>query len=403
MHALEDRTLTSELSLSILDAEALIREARQLRRRRWAIGFSVGLVVAAVAGISYGVVSSRGRAAFPSHQLRASLGKRSPSTTLPTGPKVALDVAGSLAAGPSGVLYIAEPNEHRILVRLSDGTFKVVAGTGFAGYSGNGGQAIDAELLDPTNLTFDKYGDLFFVDARRVREIRTDGVIATIAGDGSSTSPHSSRPVATVANNTRALAASFRSVPSIAFGPGGTLYIATDTQLLRMTRSGLLDRIRTHRVSFGNVEGLPTSLDEGLDTLAVAQNGGIYVSGFNGWAIWYIAPSGAASYVGYDRGSGGTFPDLESGPSGAVYAENDGEIVRVTPTRLIRIDRMVKVDRQYFSGTYFAFGPHGAVYADESPGNIGFERRQELVSVRGGRTNVLWIESKSAAASHSRL
>jgi hypothetical protein len=286
---------------------------------------------------------------------------------------------------------------------MSNGTFRIVAGTGKAGYSGNGEKAIDAELSDPTNLTFDQHGDLFFVDGGRVREIRIDGVIVTVAGDGSSTSPRLSTPVATVANNTLALAASFRSVPSIAFGPNGTLYIATDTQLLRMTKSGRLDTIRTHRDSFGHVPRMPTSLDEGLETLAVANNGGIYVSGFNGWAIWYVAPHGAATYVAYDRGSGGTFPDLTRGPGGADYSDNGGEIVRLTPKGLIPVDRMVKVDGQYFSGTYFAFGPRGALYADETPGNIGFERRQELVLVSGRHTKVLWVESDSVARRHTQL
>jgi hypothetical protein len=64
---------------------------------------------------------------------------------------------------------------------------------------------------------------------------------------------------------------------------------------------------------------------------------------------------------------------------------------------------MVKVDGQYFSGTYFAFGPRGALYADETPGNIGFERRQELVLVSGRHTKVLWVESESVARRHTQL
>jgi hypothetical protein len=137
--------------------------------------------------------------------------------------------------------------------------------------------------------------------------------------------------------------------------------------------------------------------------LAVANNGGIYVSGFNGWAIWYVAPSGRATYVGYDRGSGGTVPDLTRGPNGAVYAANGGEIVRLTPKGLVPIKRMDMIDGQYFLGTYFAFGPRGTLYADEIPGNIGDEARQELVSVSGRRANVLWTESASAAKLHTRF
>jgi hypothetical protein len=343
-------------------------------------------------------MSSGGDSPITPGQSRATTGNRSGTTVLPTGPAVALSVAGSLAVAPTGVIYVAAPAEHRILARLPDGKFRVVAGTGTAGYSGNGGRAIEAELTDPTDLTFNATGNLYFVDSGRVRVVRTDGVIETVAGDGSPSWAIGSHPVATVANGEDALSASFRSDPSIAFGPGGVLYIATDTQLLRMTNRGRLDTIPTHRVSSGKVKGLPTSLNEGLDTLAVAQDGSLYVSGFNGWAIWHVATDGAATYVGYDRGSGGTVPDLASGPRGAVYSEDGGTIMRVTPTGLVPVHKLAEVGAQGFWPRNFAFGPRGALYADELPGNQGFERRQELISIRGARTKVLWTEPKSTAA-----
>jgi hypothetical protein len=378
------------------DIKVLIKEARRRQRLRYLAVFLAALIVVAAA---LGVSALRGGPNTPRGAT-----KRSPSRTpaLPTGRVVALDEAGSLAVGRSGVLYVAAPDEHRILARLADGKFRDVAGTGLSGYSGNGGKAIDAKLTDPTGLTFNARGDLYFVDSGRVRMIGTNGVIESVAGDGSSSWPNNSRPSASVANQTPALRASFHSVPSIAFGPSGTLYIATDTQLLRMTRDGRLDTIRTHRVSFGKVDGLPISLDEGIDTLAVAKNGGIYVSGFNGWGIWYVAPGGAATYVGNDRGSGGTFPDLANGPKGAVYAEYGASITRVTRKGFVPIDSFVKVDGEYFAATYFAFSPRGHLYVDELPGNSGFEERQQLISDRAGKIKVLWTESKSTAENGSR-
>ena len=377
--------------------ELLIREARRkARRRRLMIGSII--FTALIAGpLAIMVGGDLANSTRPTNH-----GERSQTTNLPTGRIVTLDVAGSLAVGPNGVLYTAAPDEHRILARLPDGKFKVVAGTETAGYSGNGEKAIDAELSDPIDLTFNSMVDLYFVDSGHVRVIKNDGVIETIVGDGSISWPLGSHPAATVADGAPALSASFRSDPSIAFGPGGILYIASDAQLLRLTSAGRLDTIRTHRVSFGKIVGLPVSLDEGLDTLAAAKDGSLYVSGFNGWAIWHVAPNGAATYVGYDRGSGGTIPDLVSDPRGAVYAANGGAIVRVTPTGVAKVDKLVKVDGKYFWATNFAFGPHGTLFVDELPGNLGFEPRQELVSLRGGRTRVLWTEPKSAAARHSQ-
>lgn len=398
MHVLEDRTIASNSSLS-LDVEALIREARRLRRRRWIVGLSVALAVTATM-VGYAITSSGSDSSITSGHNRATAENRLRTAVLPTGPTVALNVAGSLAVGPTGVLYVAAPAEHRILARLRDGKFKVVAGTGISGYSGTGGRAIDAELSDPTDLTFNAMGNLYFVDSGRVRVVRANGVIETVAGDGSPSWAVGSHPVATVANGAPALSASFRSDPSIAFGPGDVLYIATDTQLLRMTNDGRLDTIPTHRISFGRVRGLPMSLNEGLNTLAVAKDGSIFVSGFNGEAIWHVATNGDATYVGYDRGSGGTVPELVSGPGRAVYSEDGGTIMRVTSRGLFSVAKLAVIGVQGFWPTNFAFGPHGTLFVDELPGSQGFESRQELISIREGSTKVLWTEPKSAAARH---
>ncbi len=404
MHRIVSRAGASHPS-DTADAQALIREARRLRRRRWAIGLSAVILAAAATGAGFALTSGGGhrgaRVASP-RGTRVTIPGQQSAGTLPTGPPVTLEVAGSLAVGPGGALYVAAPGQHRILVRLPDGTFRAVAGTGTAGYSGNGGKAIDAELSDPSDLTFAANGDLYFTDSGRVRVIGTGGVIETAAGDGSASSPAGPNTVPAVPNGTPALRASLGPSPSIAFGPGGVLYLATSTQLLRMTTEGRLYAIRAHRVSFGDVPGLPATLDENLGTIALDNAGDLYVSGFNGWAIWRVAPGGAATYVGYDRGSGGTVPDLARGPGGAVYAGNGAAIVRVTPTRLVPAAELSGVDGQYFWTMDFAFGPDGTLYADEIPGNLGFEARQELVSVARGRVTLLWTEHAAAAAAAAR-
>ena len=44
------------------------------------------------------------------------------------------------------------------------GVITTVAGTGTAGFSGDGGLAVDAELRNPVHLTFDKADNLFVSD-----------------------------------------------------------------------------------------------------------------------------------------------------------------------------------------------------------------------------------------------
>ena len=45
-----------------------------------------------------------------------------------------------MALGPNGVLYISEPSLNQVVARMPNGSFKLVAGTGSAGYSGDGRQ-----------------------------------------------------------------------------------------------------------------------------------------------------------------------------------------------------------------------------------------------------------------------
>ncbi len=66
-------------------------------------------------------------------------------------------------------------------------TLNTIAGTGEAGFSGDGGPAIQARLRSPWQLTIHPSGDLYFADYGngRIRKIDRDGIITTVAGGGS--------------------------------------------------------------------------------------------------------------------------------------------------------------------------------------------------------------------------
>src|SRR3954468_7111640 len=70
---------------------------------------------------------------------------------------------------------------------FGQGTVQTTGGTGNCGYSGDGGQAVQAALCDPQGAAFDDFpGDAYFVDAAnwRIRKIALNGVISTVAGNG---------------------------------------------------------------------------------------------------------------------------------------------------------------------------------------------------------------------------
>jgi sugar lactone lactonase YvrE len=85
-----------------------------------------------------------------------------------------------------GTIYVADTDNHRIRRVDTDGTISTVAGTGMAGFSGDGGPAARAQLNDPRAVAVDKGGNVYVGEelGQRVRRIDPSGTITTIAGNG---------------------------------------------------------------------------------------------------------------------------------------------------------------------------------------------------------------------------
>lgn len=83
-------------------------------------------------------------------------------------------------------LYIADIYNHRVRMVTSDGLIHTVAGTGVPGYSGDGGQATLAKLNSPAGVSVDAQGNVYIAEVGNatVRMVGANGVIATIAGAG---------------------------------------------------------------------------------------------------------------------------------------------------------------------------------------------------------------------------
>src|SRR5215212_9351374 len=95
-----------------------------------------------------------------------------------------LDVPFAVAADREGNLYITDENNYRIRKVEKEGVITTFAGTGEGGYSGDGGPATSAKLIDPGGLAFDDQGNLYVADYKSVRKIDPSGTITTVAGTG---------------------------------------------------------------------------------------------------------------------------------------------------------------------------------------------------------------------------
>jgi sugar lactone lactonase YvrE len=91
-----------------------------------------------------------------------------------------------IAKDKSGNLYIADHNHHRIRKIDQSGNISTIAGTGQAGFSGDGGPALQAQVNDPSGVAVDDLGNVWIADTynNRLRKIDSSGKISTVAGTG---------------------------------------------------------------------------------------------------------------------------------------------------------------------------------------------------------------------------
>ena len=133
-----------------------------------------------------------------------------------------LDGPAGLAFDPQGNLYVADSNNNRIRRIDPSGTITTVAGTGASGEDGDGGPATAATLADPESVAFDAAGNLYVGDAvgNRVRRISTEGVISAFAGTGAEGYAGDGGP------GSAALLSATGSAVGLAIDSDGNVYIA---------------------------------------------------------------------------------------------------------------------------------------------------------------------------------
>ena len=100
-----------------------------------------------------------------------------------------LNQPGSLAFDGAGNLYISDCFNHCIRKVTTAGIISTVAGTGTAGYNGDGNVATTAQLSFPDGLAVDNEGNLYISDNgnSRLREVNKEGIMTTLVGNGSVT------------------------------------------------------------------------------------------------------------------------------------------------------------------------------------------------------------------------
>ncbi|MBI4814718.1 MAG: hypothetical protein HY791_00590 [Deltaproteobacteria bacterium] len=149
-----------------------------------------------------------------------------------------LQIPGGLAVAPDGSVLVADSAHDRVRRIDPGGTITTIAGAGVPGYSGDGGSALEAALSFPRGVAADTVGNVFIADTYNhcIRRVSVDGNIETIAGTG---------VAGYSGDGADARLATFSTPESVAVARDGSVYVADtgNNAIRKVAPSGLVTTI----------------------------------------------------------------------------------------------------------------------------------------------------------------
>ncbi|HET9257257.1 MAG TPA: SMP-30/gluconolactonase/LRE family protein [Pseudonocardiaceae bacterium] len=258
-----------------------------------------------------------------------------------------LDQPWGVSLGKDGRIYIADSNNHRVRMVGQNGEITTIAGTGAAGFSGDGGNAVDAQLNIPNGLLADRDGNVYIADTHnhRVRKVTPDGKIRTIAGIGQGNFSGDNGP---------AIQADLRYPIGLALGSDGSLYIAEggNDRIRRVDPAGVITTVAGNGTGGYAGDGGPAREARLNNPAGVAADdaGNLYIADSDGNRVRKAGPDGKITTIA-GNGSSDITGDgdlairarlntpfgVEAGPDGSVYIADSANdrIRRIDPAGII--------------------------------------------------------------------
>jgi cysteine-rich repeat protein len=256
-----------------------------------------------------------------------------------------LSAPWGISIDPAGNLLIADSANDRIRRVDTNGIITTIAGNGTRGFGGDGGLATSAALNIPYAVAGDSDGNVYIADSsnHRVRKVDANGIITTFAGTGVD---------ATSGDGGPAISAGLQDPTGIAVDAQGRVYIVDldSNRVRRVDTDGTISTVAGSTQGFSGDEGPATSaqlsrprgitLDEqGVLYIADSLNGRIRRVGADG-VITTVAGSSASTALGdgaVATQAGLYFPTSVAVRQGIIYiADSDDLRVRkVDATQII--------------------------------------------------------------------
>lgn len=248
-----------------------------------------------------------------------------------------------LVIGPDKALYICDIDNHVIRrLDMKTNVITTVAGNGKKGYSGDGGPAKQASLNQPYEIRFDKAGNMYFVEMPNhvVRRVdKKTGVITTIAGTGKA---------GFSGDGGLGTKAEMRQPHSIQFDPQGRLLIC-DIGNHRVRRLDVKTGIIETWLGTGekkptpdgaSLSGTPINGPRALDLdpkgnlyLALREGNAVYRVDVKAGKFIHLAGTGKS---GYDGDAADAKQAKLSGPKGIAWSPDGGVYIADTESHTIR-------------------------------------------------------------------
>lgn len=176
-----------------------------------------------------------------------------------------------------GNLFIGDLGNNRVRKVDANGIITTVAGNGSASFSGDGGAATNASLNGPTGVAVDAVGNLFIADYEneRIRKVDTNGIITTVAGIGVSASYSGDGGAATNAN----LAAPI----GVAVDTNGNIFVADSNngRIRKVNTNGIITTVAGSGGFSGYSSDGEAAISECLDGaygVAVDTEGNLFIA-----------------------------------------------------------------------------------------------------------------------------
>jgi streptogramin lyase len=271
--------------------------------------------------------------------------------------KARLDNPFGVARGPDGALYICDTMNHVIRKVDRNGLITTVAGAGKRGYSGDGGPALNAALNEPYEIRFDKRGDMFFVERLNHTVRRVDAktrIITTVAGSGRA---------GFSGDGGAATQATMNQPHSIQFDARGDLYIC-DILNHRIRKVDMKTGLITTFAGTGEkkptpdgakIAGTPLNGPRAIDFdrrgdmwLALREGNAVYRLEMKAGTIHHVAGTGEKGFTG--NGGPAKLATL-SGPKGLSVAPNGDVYLADTESHSIRMIDARKQTMELVAGT----------------------------------------------------